>query len=291
MTPEANLSKADLHIHTRFSYDSMARIKYIVNRALEKGIKIIAITDHDTIRGAKRVKKYVEKKGIPLEVIVGEEITSLRGHVIGLFLKKHVPPFLPLRETIKRIKDQGGLVIIPHPGFSESKPKPRLFRVRTHYSEILDDPTVLEQIDAIEAANFTMFDNDLRQNVANYAHKFNKPLVGSSDAHITRHIGTIYTLFPGSTIDDFKQALISQTTKPVIERIWTVTDWIWHHACAFKMPFAFACYNLKNLITRAITFVLKKIWPTKKVSTIHRDHAGVKPSVENKSKVKDPLSV
>lgn len=102
--------KVDLHIHTHYSYDNFTPLDKTIEAIQESGLDCVAVTDHGEIAGALEMKKRA-----PFKVIVGEEIKSKEGEIIGLFLKERIPEKLSARETIRRIKDQGGLVYIPHP--------------------------------------------------------------------------------------------------------------------------------------------------------------------------------
>ena len=97
-------------MHTGFSPDSATDLGDFVARCVKTGLDCIAVTDHNTIQGALKVQAMA-----PFRVIIGEEIKSAGGEIIGLFLKEVVPRGLPALETVKLIKEQGGLVSIPHP--------------------------------------------------------------------------------------------------------------------------------------------------------------------------------
>lgn len=103
--------KYDLHVHSKYSKDGYMEPKSIVKKACKIGLNGLAITDHNTIKGGLKTRKYQEDN---IQVIVGSEISTDRGEVIGLFLdeeiKSHVFP-----EVVQEIKDQNGLVILPHP--------------------------------------------------------------------------------------------------------------------------------------------------------------------------------
>ena len=101
----SGLVRIDLHVHTRHSHDSAAPVSSVLERCRDGGLGMVAITDHDSIRGGLEAR---EKGGFP--VIVGEEIKSAQGDIIGLFLEEEVPPNLTPLETAQRVKDQGGLV-------------------------------------------------------------------------------------------------------------------------------------------------------------------------------------
>ncbi len=101
--------RADLHIHTVYSDDSNASLERIIARCLEVGINCIAITDHNTIAGAMEMKRID-----PFQVIVVGEILNSAGEIIGYFLADEIPKVLPATETARLIKEQGGLLVIPH---------------------------------------------------------------------------------------------------------------------------------------------------------------------------------
>ena len=100
----------DFHCHTVFSRDCCTSVAALVTRAARAGLDCLAVTDHNEIEGALRVRDRAA-----FRVIVGEEIFTGEGEVIGLFLETRIPPRLPFRETLLRIKAQGGVVYLPHP--------------------------------------------------------------------------------------------------------------------------------------------------------------------------------
>ena len=102
--------KVDLHVHTRYSMDCKTSLEDIYNECKRKGISKIAVTDHETIEGALKFNKLY-----PDLVIVGEEILSSHGEIIGLFIHKHIESRQSPEKVIEEIKRQGGLVYIPHP--------------------------------------------------------------------------------------------------------------------------------------------------------------------------------
>lgn len=100
----------DLHSHTRFSFDSSMPPEVLVDRCVKKGITCLAVTEHNNIAGAVYVQQIA-----PFKVIIGEEIKTDHGEIIGLFLKEEVPRDLSPAETVERIHRQGGLAAVPHP--------------------------------------------------------------------------------------------------------------------------------------------------------------------------------
>ena len=105
-------SFVDLHCHTNASFDSLAAPEAVVRAAVARGLTHLAITDHDRIEGALRARD-VAPAG--LTVLVGEEIRTADGDLIAVFLERAVPPGMPAVDTIAAVREQGGLVGIPHP--------------------------------------------------------------------------------------------------------------------------------------------------------------------------------
>ncbi|HEY8491213.1 MAG TPA: PHP domain-containing protein [Dehalococcoidia bacterium] len=102
--------RADLHSHTQFSRDGLTRPEAFVQRCIQKGITCAAVTEHNNIVGALRVQELA-----PFKVIVGEEVKTTEGEIIGLFLKEPVPKGLTPERTVELIQAQGGIVCVPHP--------------------------------------------------------------------------------------------------------------------------------------------------------------------------------
>lgn len=102
--------KVDLHTHTCYSYDNFTPMDKTIAAIKQSGVDCVAVTDHNEIAGALKMQKIA-----PFKVIIGEEIKTADGEIIGLFLKEKIPAKLSARETIRRIKEQRGLVYLPHP--------------------------------------------------------------------------------------------------------------------------------------------------------------------------------
>ena len=197
--------KADLHLHTNLT-DGFFPPEKMVTAAVDTGLNLIAITDHDLIKPALIARRFAEKEKLPIEVIVGEEVTTKQGELIGLFLKKRIPPLLDIFLTAEKIKKQGGLVIIPHPlrvifGFGPSL-------------KTIEKLTQAQLADGIEIYNFWDYGFGLaRARKKNNGH-WRLANIGSSDSHHYKTVGKIFTLFPGKTAEDLRKAIESQTTKP-----------------------------------------------------------------------------
>ena len=205
------LGKADLHIHSNYS-DAKPGIGEILEYVQNKtDLDIIAITDHDTIDGALYAKRLMKKKKYRFELIVGEEISTKEGHVIGLYLNEKITSGLTAEETIMIIKKQGGLVLAPHPL--------RHIRIKTGKNIIdgLDFLTLIKEkknIDAIETLNNTpaFYKDNLRASFFNDTFML-KSEIGSSDAHMAEAIGMGFTVFEGKTASDLRDAILSCQTR------------------------------------------------------------------------------
>ena len=173
--------KIDLHMHTHFSHDSGAPAQSIVDRCVKTGLSCIAVTDHNTIRGALEVQAIA-----PFPVIVGEEIKSSGGDIIGLFLEEEVPKGLSPIQTVEAIKDQHGLVMVPHP-FDRFRPS--AIR-RAALQEILPHVDVIE---AFNAHDLLMRDND---RAAAFGRQHHLAAAAVSDSHTPMELGHTYMEVP-----------------------------------------------------------------------------------------------
>lgn len=169
--------KADLHIHTNFSFDGRMRPDEVIARCLETGINCIAVTDHGTVEGGLQVQKEA-----PFKVIVGEEVRTLEGEIQGFFLKQTIPDGLPLLETARQIKAQGGLVGVPHP-FDP-------FRGLKKASRNLEN--LLPFLDLLEVFNSRSLLLDGSGKVRNFCQEHKLPASAGSDAHTPGEIGAAY---------------------------------------------------------------------------------------------------
>ncbi|MBI4294896.1 MAG: PHP domain-containing protein [Chloroflexi bacterium] len=185
--------KADLHVHTAFSGDSANTISGVIARCLDRGINCVAITDHNTIAGALKVQQQA-----PFTVIVGEEVRTTEGEVIGLFLKEEVPLGLTPQATVDRIKAQGGLVCIPHP----------FDRVRHSPLKNSALMAILPGVDIIEAFNArTLFRRDIDTSL-DFARAHGLLYSAGSDAHTPGEIGNACVEMPDfNGPEEFRQAL------------------------------------------------------------------------------------
>ena len=186
--------RADLHIHTCYSKDSISPTEKVVQRCIELGINCIAITDHDCISGALEIRDIA-----PFKVIIGEEVLTTSGEIIGLFLTEEVPPHLSPEETIAQIKSQGGLVCIPHP-FDRFRPHSRIHR------DALE--RITPDVDLIEVYNSRTLVKRDGERAVELAQRYGLPGTAGSDSHVIQEIGkTIIEIPEFNDTEQFKEAL------------------------------------------------------------------------------------
>jgi len=199
------VSRADLHIHTMAS-DGTATVSQVLARAEEVGLDLIAITDHDRIDAAQAAQQMARRSGLHVQVIVGEEISTLQGHLLGLFLKERIRPLRSLRRTIAEIHEQGGLAILAHPLF----PHPLCAQEGAIRSVAADrDPQC--RPDGVETYNPTIFGTLPRRRVARLNAELGLATLGNSDAHVLSAIGRVWTNFNGSSPEALRTAILERT--------------------------------------------------------------------------------
>jgi predicted metal-dependent phosphoesterase TrpH len=188
------LLKADFHIHTRFSMDSSTDPEEVVRVCKQKNINCIAIADHGAIEGALVVKKLA-----PFYVIVAEEVLTARGEIMGMFLQELVPSGLSIEESIRRIKEQGGLLCAQHP-FDK-------FRADALKAEVMEE--IKSQIDLVEVFNSRNPLLRSSQQAREFAAKHNLPSSAGSDAHSSYEIGNAWVEMPEfAGKEDFLSSLV-----------------------------------------------------------------------------------
>ncbi len=204
------LGKADMHLHTLYS-DGTASVQALldhVERATD--LDLIAVTDHERIDGALRAREMHAAGDYSYQLVVGEEITTRRGHVLALFLTERVPALRPLPETLERIHDQGAIAIAAHP---LAPLTPSLGSGSLRWSHGATDPR--HHLDAIELMNPSTAGRARRSaREALHAELAGPAAVGNSDAHVLEGVGSAWTWFPGSSAGDYRAAIAAATTRP-----------------------------------------------------------------------------
>ncbi len=194
----------DLHLHTCHSFDCATPLDEVVHASQRSGLDCVAVTDHNTIEGALRLRESTD-----LRIIVGQEVGTSDGELIGLFLSEPVPRGLTAIETIARIKEQGGLVCIPHPlgrrrfhanskvGSIENGQVTLSRAVRRANRLLTDD--VLTRVDMLETINSrTPFKGTWRA-ISRLADLYGLPVTAGSDSHTAREIGRARVVMPDFT--------------------------------------------------------------------------------------------
>ena len=214
------LGKADTHIHSNYS-DGRPNIQEILRYVQNQtDLDVIAIADHDTMRGAFEAQDLMKIGNYRFELILGEEITSIEGHIVGLYLKEEIPAGLHAEEVIKRIHQQGGLAVSVHP-FEQNhlrNPDMPIMNGLGFWNLI----KVGRRLDAVEVVNATptLADENLRASIINKTYLLQAE-TGGSDAHIVEAIGKGYTLFEGKSAAEFRQALLTHQTRGMYAK-WTI---------------------------------------------------------------------
>jgi len=174
----------DLHCHTSYSFDSLARPRDQVRAAALRGLTHLAITDHDRIDGALEARDLAPEG---LTIIVGEEVRTADGDLICLFLERPLAPGRPAAETIAEARAQGGLVGMPHP-------------FDRHRSSLLREArltSLVGSIDWVETWNARVIGRSGNEDAATFAHEHHVPGVAVSDAHSTMEVGVAYNSTDG----------------------------------------------------------------------------------------------
>ena len=203
------LGKADMHLHTLYS-DGTASVQQLLDHVERRtDLDVIAVTDHERIDGALRAREIHAAGDYSFDLVVGEEITTRRGHVVALFLTERVRALRPLPETLERIHDQGGIAIAAHPlaPLTPSLGRRSLLAAR--------DAEARHRLDAIELMNPSAAGRARRRT----RDRLNEEIlglaaVGNSDAHVLEGVGTAWTWFPGSSAAEYRAAIDERTTRP-----------------------------------------------------------------------------
>jgi predicted metal-dependent phosphoesterase TrpH len=189
-------SFADLHCHTAASFDSLSRPADVVAVAARRGLTHLAITDHERLDGA-----FAARDAAPagLTIIIGEEIRTRDGDVVGLFLERPVAAGMSIGETAAAVHEQGGLVGLPHP-FDRL----RLSGGRGRTEAELE--ALARTADYVEGWNARVLIGDANHRAADFARAHELPMVAVSDAHTLLEIGVAY-LFADAPLDTARQLL------------------------------------------------------------------------------------
>jgi predicted metal-dependent phosphoesterase TrpH len=195
---------ADLHMHTSWSHDCSVEPTELVDHAVAQGLGAIAVTDHNVFGGALEAADYARDR--ELVVIPGEEVkTNGQGEVIGLFLEREIPRGLDIADAIAAIREQGGLVYLPHP-FDRMHAIPDPRTLHRH----------LADVDVFEVYNARLLFETYNDEALRFAQKYNLTMGAGSDAHVLQGVGT--GALRMRAFADPEEFLISLRTAEVLRR-------------------------------------------------------------------------
>jgi len=200
------LGRADLHIHTLASDGTAGVVDILEHVEAKTELDVIAITDHERIDAAVAARAIARDRGMRVEVVVGEEVTTLGGHLLALWIEEPIKPFRSLRSTIAAVHDQGGLAIPAHP----LVPYPLCAQGFVLRRLLADDQRY--RPDAIEAFNPTTLGRPWHGRVVRFAEEHDLARVGNSDAHSLEAVGIGYTTFEGRDGAALRAAIADRTT-------------------------------------------------------------------------------
>ena len=184
--------KVEFHIHSDFSPDSNITINDILSIARKKHIDRVVITDHNTIRGALYAKEKDNER-----IIIGEEIMTQHGEIIGTYLTEEIPSGLSAIETIDRLQEQNAFISIPHP-----------FDKHRHGLDSAILLQIIDKIDAIEVFNARCINHEFNDDALNFAVENNLQQTVGSDAHTNMEIGNaLLELPPFNNADELKKVI------------------------------------------------------------------------------------
>lgn len=176
-----SLLVCELHTHTLYSRDSLTPLDVFLATCRRKGLDRVAVTDHNTITGALRLKEMD-----PERIIVGEEIRTTQGELIAYFLEKEIPADLPPQQVIDKVREQGGVVGASHP----------LDRLRSEAMGAIALTPLLDQLDFLEVYNARCIIAADNQAARDLALQHGIPMTAGSDAHSPWELGRALTLLP-----------------------------------------------------------------------------------------------
>lgn len=198
--------RVEFHCHTTFSKDSLMTAQGILRSIKRKGIHKVAITDHNTLRGALLAKRLD-----PEAVLIGEEIMTQNGELLALFLQEKVPPHLTPIETIHRLREQGAYIWVAHPFDTRRK---------GHWdSSLLEE--IVPLVDAIEVFNARSLAPGANQKAQAFAEKHHLLGMVGSDAHSSIELGKATMLLPDfHDAESLRQAMRAARTEVTHSAPW-----------------------------------------------------------------------
>ena len=203
---EAPMMRIDPHVHTLAS-DGIDGVEAMIDAAIAKGLDAICIADHERIDAGVAAREIAEGRGLPIEVIVGEEISTRGGHLVGLYMQERIRPWHSLKKSVAMIHEQGGLAIIAHP-------LPPYLNCASERAirKLMDEADPIYHPDALEGFNPTTARMRWSHKAPALAEELGIAAVAGSDAHKASNVGAAVTIFKGESMADLRAALEARDT-------------------------------------------------------------------------------
>ena len=200
------LLRMDPHIHTLAS-DGISDVEAILEAAIARGLDAIAIADHERIDAAIAAREIALGRDLPIEVVVGEEVTTRNGHLVGLWMTRRVRPWHSMKRTIAMIHEQGGLAIVAHP-----LPPYPLCASEGTIRRLMDEADPIYHPDGLEGFNPTTARMPWSRRAPALAEELGIAALAGSDAHQASNVGGAVTLFRGRSAEDLRRAVTERDT-------------------------------------------------------------------------------
>lgn len=201
------LGRADLHIHPSGNWADAETTVAIYAALSTSGLQVAVLSEHDRIDVARELVLRSRDEGLPIELVVGEEVTTSQGHLLGIGLSARVAAGRSLAETVTMIHDQGGIAVVAHPLLPSYMAAPERLLVELAEGDPAHRPDALEAMHPTAA-----WIPGWRRSVQRLAERCDYAIVGGSDAHTARSVGRVWTSFPGSTAADLVTAIRGRAT-------------------------------------------------------------------------------
>ncbi len=223
MTAPDVWGKADIHIHSNHS-DGLASIPEIMEYVRHRtDLNVIAITDHNTLEGARFAKSLSEL--YDFEVVIGEEVSCKQGHVLGLFLEEEVRAGMSAADTVRAIEEQGGIAVIAHPFSAQGVFGPT---GRSLFSAAASE-WAFHAFEVYNSLPFLVWANSMAAKTL--AGGRGVAATGGSDAHVLEAVGKGYTLFRGTSAEELRSSILNLETRAEASR--QGLSLVWHYAVNF----------------------------------------------------------
>lgn len=233
-----------MHIHTSCN-DGTASVREILDFVRDStDLDVIAITDHDRLRGAQEALQM--SADYDFEVVPGVEMTTLAGHCLCLFVEQPIKMWRSLEWTIGKAHEQGAIVVAPHPMSMLTRSIGRW-----SFERVISSRSSEIYFDAVETLNPSYAGRIAEPRVrALNQERWHLAEVGNSDAHHREGVGTAFTRFAGSTADDYRRSLAAHATAPEGEH-WDLAT----HALVARRKLG----SLRGNISRGPAHVLRRL--------------------------------